>query len=69
MLDGFCFAVFFFLPFFGSLPFFSRGHTLHDFQFCFFCAVLFVIFVVSLRVCLSACLHGRCGECLELRKK
>jgi hypothetical protein len=44
------------LLFFGSLPFFSRGHTLHVFHLCFVAVLFsFVIFVVSLHVCLSAC--------------
>jgi hypothetical protein len=49
MLEGFCFADFFF-------AFFSRGHTLQVFHLCLVPMLLsFLIFVVSLRVCLSAC--------------
>jgi hypothetical protein len=47
MPEGFCFAAVF--------AFFSRGHTLHI-SICVFSVLFsFVIFVVSLRVCLSAC--------------
>jgi hypothetical protein len=35
---------------------FSRGHTLHVFHLCFVLVLFpFVIFVLSLRLCLSAC--------------
>jgi hypothetical protein len=48
MLEGFCFAASF-------LSLFSRGHTLHV-SICVFPVLFsFVVFVVSLRVCLSAC--------------
>jgi hypothetical protein len=51
MLKGFCFA-----SFLVSLPFFSLVHTLHVFHLCFVPVLFsFVIFVVSLRVCLSSC--------------
>jgi hypothetical protein len=45
MLQGFCFAAFF-----------SCGHTLYVFPLCFVPVLFsFIIFVVSLHVCLSAC--------------
>jgi hypothetical protein len=49
MLEEFCFAASFSLPF-------LRGHTLRVFHLCFVLVLFsFVIFFLSLRVCLSAC--------------
>jgi membrane protein implicated in regulation of membrane protease activity len=53
MLEGFCLAVF-------LLPFFSRGYTLHVFHLCFVPVLFsFVIFVVSLHMCVCLLASGR----------
>jgi hypothetical protein len=62
MPEGICFA--------GLLPFFLRGHTQHV-SICVFPMLFsFVNFVVSLRVCLSACFFfkGKHAECDHVKK-